>query len=292
MIKVKAHATTANLGVLFDCGALAINELYTEVSIEEILNHSVISVDGKNNEHIPTNENNLCYKTINEYLKFTNTKLSGMKINISNNIPLNGGLGSSAASIVASLVSINTYMDNLLTKAQLLELAVKIESHGDNVLASLYGGFTLYSKSTHIINKVPKNLVGVLVIPDYKVSTTEARKILPKKFNAPHSINSIQNSAILTNAIVKGNFKAIKSVLENDNLIEPYRAKMNPVFTPIRKIAHDLNCLGTVISGSGSTIITFVEKKYQKTLYNNLKLTFDDLKFIEVSFTNEGASII
>lgn len=292
MVKVKAHASTANLGVLFDCGALAIEELYAEVTIEEIRNYNVISINDEYKKQIPIDNSNLCFKAVNEYLRATSNKLSGIKIKINNNIPLNGGLGSSAASIIASLIAINGYMNNILSNKQLLDIALNLEPHGDNLLSSLYGGFTLYSKDLKTLNKVPRDLSAVITIPDYKVSTSEARSILPNKYSSDDTILALQYSALLTNAILTSDYEAFKIILEKDKIVEPFRISQNPLFESIKIAANNFDALGTTLSGSGSTIISFVESYNQQLLYENMCNQFEKIKFMKISFTNQGARII
>jgi len=163
-ITARAFATSANMGVMFDCGAISIKELYCDITFKPLNSGYKISVEGYGKNHIPINEHNFAYMAINEYLKYTNLTLKGFSLHINNTIPFYGGLGSSAASIIASLKIINKYFNNKLSSTQLLEIALKVEPHGDNLLACLLGGFTLFSDDSNIKINVPNNLVAVLTI--------------------------------------------------------------------------------------------------------------------------------
>lgn len=292
IITARAHATTANLGVMFDCGAMAIKELYTDVSISLMDTGYEISLSGYGREHIPVDDNNLAYQAVMEYLKFTGSKLKGFSIHINNRIPFSGGLGSSAASIIATLKAIDMLFSDQLSAMQLLEIALEVEHHGDNLLACLLGGFTLYSECSKVKNSISESLTGVLTIPAYRVSTLTARRVLPVKFSRQDSVSALQNAALLTHGIINGDLSVISQVLENDVIHEPFRHQLNKKLIEVRNSARQHGALGTVISGSGSAIISFVNRENQEKLYLTMKNEFSDCDVIKISFTNDGAHII
>jgi len=291
-ITVRAFATSANMGVMFDCGAIAIKELYCDITFKPLNSGYKISVEGYGKNHIPTNEHNFAYMAINEYLKYTNLTLKGFSLHINNTIPFYGGLGSSAASIIATLKVINKYFNNKLSSKQLLDIALKVEPHGDNLLACLLGGFTLFSDDSNIKIKVPTNLVAVLTIPNYRVSTNAARKALPSTYPIETSIKALQNSSLLTYAMINSDFDIFKKVIQSDLIHEPFRYKLNTALKDIRNFANNNNSLGTTISGSGATIISFVKEENQETLFNSLSTKFSAYKIIKISFTNQGVTLL
>ena len=63
-------------------------------------------------------------------------------------VPPARGLGSSATAIVAGLIGANAIMNSPLPKEKLLELAIDIEGHPDNVVPSLLGGLCLTARSS------------------------------------------------------------------------------------------------------------------------------------------------
>jgi len=291
-ITARAFATSANMGVMFDCGAITIKELYCDISFKELNSGYKISIEGYGKDYIPTDKHNLAYMAITEYLKYTNSTLKGFSLHINNKIPFYGGLGSSAASIIATLKAVNEYFNNKISSSHLLEIALKIEPHGDNLLACLLGGFTLFNPDSPIKINVPNNLVAVLSIPNYRISTKAARGILPKTYSITTSIKALQNSSLLTYAMINSDFDVLKKVLQQDVIHEPFRYKLNPSLKDIRNFANSHNALGTTISGSGSTIISFVKLENQETLYNALTTKFSNHTIIKVSFINHGVILL
>ncbi len=291
-ITIRAHATTANLGVLFDCGAMAINELFTDVTFSLLDSKTIITVNGYGENIIPTNEKNVAYQAINEYAIKTNISLPGFSLHINNHIPFKGGLGSSAASIIGALKVINEYYNHLLSNEQLFSIALKIEKHGDNLLGCLLGGFTLYKPNLFISHPISSKLQAVITIPNYHVSTNNSRKTLPLTYTKKDTVTALQNSALLTYAIINNDFSVFKDILENDVIHVPYRESSQKIFKEVKLFAKKHQSLGTTISGSGAAIISFVLKTKQYELFNELSKTFPDCKIIPISFTNNGATQI
>ena len=105
-------------------------------------------------------------------------------------VPPARGLGSSATAIVAGLIGANAIMNCPLPKEKLLELAIDIEGHPDNVVPSLLGGLCLTARSSSQRWRIIRcdwhdSIKAVVAIPAIRLSTSEARKVMPK--NVPIS---------------------------------------------------------------------------------------------------------
>lgn len=291
-ITIRAHATTANLGVLFDSGAMAINELFADITFFPKDSDTIITVSGYGKNIIPTNKKNVAYQAINEYKIKTGISLPGFLLHIDNNIPFKGGLGSSAASIIGALVAINEYNNHQLNNEELLSIALKIEKHGDNLLACLLGGFTLYQPNIIANHSVPSELQAVITIPNYHISTNQSRKDLPHNYSKKDVVIALQNSALMTYAILKSDYSIFSTILENDVIHIPYREKYQKTYKKVKLFAKQYQSLGTTISGSGAAIISYVLKSKRQKLFDELSNTFSDCDIIPVSFNNNGATQI
>ncbi|MFO7636751.1 MAG: homoserine kinase [Clostridia bacterium] len=291
MIKIKAHATTANLGVLFDCGGLAIRDLWTVTSFRETPSGLRIEVTGAYAESIPLGQENLAYQAIRTYLSAVGKRLEGIHLVLENHIPPGRGLGSSAACIVSALMAVNRHFQDLLPKRDLLALAAEMEGHGDNACACLYGGFTVYSK-LHVLHvPVPNDLRGILLVPGFGVSTADARRILPPSYTAGDMAKALQNASLLACAMVQKDYRTMSIVLEEDVVHEPSRSKLLPGFEDIREKGRQAGSLGTVISGSGSSVVSLCMEKDQDRLYEAL-CSFPAFHASPITFTNLGAAVI
>ncbi len=292
IITIRSPGTTANLGVLFDSGAMAINELYTDVTFSPNDSDTIITVSGYGKNIIPTNEKNVAYQAIKEYEIKTGISLPCFSLHIDNNIPFKGGLGSSAASIIGALVAINEYYNHQLSNEELLSIALKIEKHGDNLLACLLGGFTLFQPNILVNHSIPCELQAVITIPTYHISTYYSRKDLPPNYSKEDAVEALQNAALMTYAILKSDYSIFSTIIENDVIHIPYREKYQKTYREVKLFAKQHQSLGTTISGSGAAIISFVLKSKRQKLFDKLSKTFSDCEVIPISFNNRGATQI
>ncbi|MCE1188730.1 MAG: homoserine kinase [Ignavibacteria bacterium] len=187
----------------------------------------------------------------------------GIDITIRKNMPSGSGLGSSAASAVAAVTAVNAMLDNPLAKEDLIPFALAGEAlasggaiHGDNVIPSLLGGFTLIKdaeQNLFFTVPIPGRLYSVLLHPDIVIQTSYARSILPKEVAVKTAVRQAANSAILTAGLLLQDSEMIRSAIE-DVFAEPYRKSLIPGYDEVRLAAMQYNALGFNISGSGPTV--------------------------------------
>jgi len=149
MIKVRVPATTANLGPGFDCLGLAL-KLYLNLEIEKKIEGGLeIKCVGEGAREFPSDKNNLIWKSMNLALKRSkrDSDKEGLKIRVFNEIPVARGLGSSAAAIIGGIVGVAKLYNINLTYQEILELALSLEGHMDNIVPALIGGFTIAYKT-------------------------------------------------------------------------------------------------------------------------------------------------
>lgn len=257
MIKVTVPATTANIGPGYDTLGLALN-MHNIYEFEEIDKDLII--DGCPDKY--KNKNNLIYKSFQATADIIGRKANGLKISITPGIPISRGLGSSSACIVAGVFAANSLLCGNLSKDELFRIAVSIEGHPDNIAPAVYGGLTAsiiednipYCMSYNISNK----LKLCALIPDFETSTSEARKILPDEVSFEDAIFNVSRTAVLLKALEEGNFEIISIVLR-DKLHEKYRSKLIHNFDEINKICCESGSKAMFISGSGPTLMNFVE---------------------------------
>jgi homoserine kinase len=188
----------------------------------------------------------------------------GFKIKINSSIPISRGLGSSAACIIAGVAAANELAGGKLTNAQLLEIANDIEGHPDNVTPALLGGMVIavQDKGKVYYDKVhlSDNLRFCALIPDFTLSTKEARAVLPSKLTYGDAIYNISRASLLVTALANGSYDLIKHACE-DALHQPYRNKLIPGYDEILQKSKELGCLGVFLSGAGPTIMVLLQKE-------------------------------
>lgn len=264
MVRVRVPATTANLGPGYDVLGLALKhleQLYNIVEMEKSDKLS-IEIEGEGADSLPKDESNIAYQAAQEVFKTVNGKPLTVNLKLINNIPLARGLGSSAAARIGAIFAVNKLMGDKLSDGEILKIAAGLEGHPDNVVPALKGGLTVAAlKGSEVdffsYSKVRNDLKVVVAIPDYEVSTIEARKVLPKNFSLIDVVTT-SSSILFTTAILTG--EASPELLgENmqDRIHQPHRKKLIPGMEDVFQAARKAGAQGVALSGSGSTIAAF-----------------------------------
>lgn len=251
MIKVRVPATSANLGVGYDCMGLALDD-YATVTFEVIAH----GLEILGCEEAYCNEDNLFYQAFLEGLKYMNETVPGIRITVDTDIPYARGLGSSATCIVAGLAGANALFQNRMNRYELFDLATRMEGHPDNIAPAIFGGlcvsFMEEGKPNMIRYGVKRDLQFVTMIPDYEVSTKSAREVLPNNMSYAQAVYQMGRCAALAKAIEIGNAMIMKRAC-TDQMQEPYRKELIPEYADVNKLCEDAGMITMYISGSGST---------------------------------------
>jgi homoserine kinase len=239
---VRAPASSANLGPGFDCMAAALS-LTLEVEVEETGQFAV-----QTELPIARGRENLCvraFERLHSAEDFTFT--------IRSQIPLSGGLGSSAAAIVAGLMAADHLFE---LDADLLEHASALDGHPDNVAAALCGGFVIHADGQATRFDPPTGLEALAVVPSEEVRTRAARAVLPEQVPMRDAVFNIAHAALLTLGLAKGDWDLLARGLK-DRLHQPQRASLFPRSFELAARAHELGALGASISGAGPTVLVW-----------------------------------
>lgn len=276
MIIVKVPATTANIGPGFDSLGIALN-LYNEFYFEEIKDGKNVIFQGCLDEF--ANEDNMVYKAFKRVFEKLGRKIPSVSIGMKCDIPISRGLGSSAACILGGVLGANAIAGNIFSKEEVLQIATEIEGHPDNLAPALYGGLTVsLEKDKKIITQqiwISEDLGFSAVIPEYRLSTTESRGVLPKKIDYSDAVFNIGRSLMLISGFANDNKEAIAMACE-DKLHQPYRSKLIKNYDEIEARSKSLGALGVFLSGAGPTVMTIFEKQ-DKRFFDNFKKDIEDI---------------
>ena len=171
---------------------------------------------------------------------------------VSSMIPLSGGMGSSAAGVVAGLLAADHLAGG--EAADVLSLATEIEGHPDNVAASLLGGLVICDGPEVRRIEMPPELEAVLLIPHRPVRTSAARDALPEVVPLADAVHNLAQIAKLTAGLTTSDWGLIAAGL-GDSLHQPYRAHLYPRSAEVIAKAADHGALGATISGAGPTVL-------------------------------------
>ncbi len=283
LITFKIPATSANIGSGFDSVGLALN-LYNEIHIYENDNSKKIEFEifGEGENEI-SKKDNMIYSAMKLVFKKLKSKPNkGYIIKCINRIPLSRGLGSSSAAIIGGLLCSNFILGNKLKiEKDILNMAVQIEGHPDNVAPAILGGIVsgVVKKEEdfkYIKIKPPKNLKAIVSIPDFYLSTEIARNILPKEITRKDAIFNISRAALLTSALFSNRLDLLEIATE-DKIHQDYRAKFIPNLNQLFKETKKAGAYSVTISGAGSSILALAKddkniiEKVSKAMHSSFK---------------------
>jgi homoserine kinase len=239
---VRAPATSANLGPSFDCAAVAL-DLWNEL---ELTDGEGVEVEGEGTDELPADATNLAVRA---YALLADP--AGKRFRFVNRIPLERGLGSSAAAIALGLAAARPGGD----PEELLAAGLELESHADNLAAALVGGVTLTwdGRVARLSETLP--LAPVALVPRERTSTEASRRSLPSTVSHADAAANAGRAALLAAGAAAGDAGLFAAGLD-DRLHEPYRPS-----AALEEIRADLpaGARGATLSGSGPTVIVWAD---------------------------------
>ena len=245
-VRIRVPGSSANLGPGFDVLAAALDLLLT-VEVEETGQFRLLT-----DLHLRRDRSNLIVRAFERLLP-----ADRFEFRVSSAIPLSGGLGSSAAGVVAGLLAAQHFSG---AAADVLGLASAIEGHTDNVAAALVGGLVICDGTDVHRIEIPAELESVLVIPHRPVRTAAAREVLPAAVPMADAVHNLAQIAKLSAGLASSDWELIAGGL-GDSLHQPYRAPLYSVRSAeIVAAAADHGALGATVSGAGPTVLVWCRR--------------------------------
>jgi homoserine kinase len=239
---VRVPASSANLGPGFDCMAAALS-LTLQLEVEETGRFAV-----ETELPVARGRENLCVRAFERL-----HPADAFTFRIRSEIPLSGGLGSSAAAIVAGLIAADHIFE---LDADLLALATAFEGHPDNVAAALRGGVVICADGQATRFDPPTGLEALAVVPEHTVRTRAARAALPGEVPIGDAVFNVAHAALLTLGLARGDWDLLSRGL-HDRLHQQRRAHLFPRSIALAERARELGALGATISGAGPTVLVW-----------------------------------
>ena len=294
MFKVRVPATSANLGAGFDSLGLALS-LYNEYEFSE--EEEGLIFEGVEEEF--KNEDNIIFTSMKKAFEKYSYKYKGIKIKvIKQDIPISRGLGSSSSCIVAGLVGALSIMGKKINKDELLDLAVDIEGHPDNVCPAIFGGATVsvMNEDRVFYNNIniDGNLKFVAMIPDFTLSTKRAREVLPKVVDFKDAVYNLGRTALLVSCLCNGKYELLNEAT-SDRLHQIYRSSLIKGYNKVYNESIKLGALGFYLSGAGPTLMAIVSEEnnsFKENMDKYLKEQKLNWDVIELTIDKLGAEIL
>ncbi|MEI8105489.1 MAG: homoserine kinase [Actinomycetes bacterium] len=285
-ILVRAPATSANLGAGFDCAAAAF-DLWNEIEVTPSTGEPRVELAGEGADELPTGPDHLALRAFALV-----TPIEGHRFRFVNRIPLERGLGSSAATVAAGVVAGLLASGQEVTPERVLEIGLPLEGHADNLAAAAYGGVCLIwrdetgSRAVRLADDLP--LAAIAVVPSSRVNTNESRSRLPATLTHGEATTAAAQAALLGAAVASGDATLFAASF-HDVLHEPFRAPDAPLLdelrsNPVRGSA------GVTLSGSGPTVVVWVEKDKAAQAAAEIQSRHPDARVLSLGIAQQGAS--
>jgi homoserine kinase len=270
-IEVRVPASTANLGAGFDCFGLAL-QLHLTVRATVLSgagNRSQVRSRGAKGTSLLARvpEENLIFRAMQHAAEREGFSLPPVRLAVHNAIPVAGGLGSSAAAIVAGISLAFAVASRTMSIASALRYATELEGHADNAAAALLGGLVVTATrpdgAVLVVRKAwPKEIRIVAVTPDLSLETKKARAVLPASVSREDAVHNLQRSALLIAALEEKRFDLLGDALQ-DRLHQSCRAHLIPGLASVLQMPHAPGLLGIALSGSGPSVIALATDHFE-----------------------------
>ncbi len=290
MIRITVPATSANLGIGYDTLGMAVS-LYSHFTFERA---ETLTITGCPEQF--QNEDNLVYESFVNALAEWGEEAFPVAIDISTEVPVARGLGSSSTCVVAGIMGAAALTGHTVTREELVAIATAVEGHPDNVAPAILGAavcsFTPEGELPRCLRyEVSDRLRFITIIPPYEVHTSDARKVVPTQVPLSTAVWQMGRIAGLTRGLETGDLDLIAAA-NDDRLQEPYRRGLIPDYEAIRETCLTGGAKTMWISGSGSTLMAVTDDTIvAKFLQVRLKERFPECATHILSCDRDGAQI-
>jgi homoserine kinase len=266
-LRVRAPASTANLGPGFDCAAVAL-DLWNELEVSA-------AGDAPDLEHLG----------VRAFARIAS--VDEWSFRWTSRIPRERGLGSSAAVIALGLVAASLLELGRADPEELVAHGLELEGHGDNLAAALAGGvcLTWAARIVRVADHPPA--VPIAVIPETTVSTAASRAALPDSVAHADAAFSAGRATLLGAALASGSTELFAAALD-DRLHEPYRAASAPLLGEVKQQL-PAGALGATLSGSGPTVIVWAREEDAGACVAELTARFPGEQVLRLRSASSGA---
>ncbi|MCF3141088.1 MULTISPECIES: homoserine kinase [unclassified Paenarthrobacter] len=257
-LTVKVPGTSANLGPGYDSLGLALS-IYDTLTVETLGTGELeFELSGEGADTLPRDASHLVVRAIDLALDRLGFQRSGLKITAENVNPHGRGLGSSASAVVAAVTAANALVPEESRQGLdwVLQLTSEIEGHPDNVAPAIFGGLALSWQDSEQYSStradVAPEVIPVVAVPDYELSTETARGLLPASVGHHAAAMNSGRAALLIHALTAQPELLLPGT--EDYLHQSYRAQaMRPsadLIAALRSAGH-----AAVVSGAGPTVM-------------------------------------
>lgn len=260
-VTVQVPGSTANLGSGFDCVGIAIDRRVRVVA-RRVTSDAPVRIERRGALErlaVPAEQDLLYLGFVRACRAAGREPPGGLVLDVTSDIPIARGLGSSAAAVVAGAVAARALCDLGFDDAALAALCADVEGHPDNVAPSVWGGAMLVLKTAagellFTPLEVHGSLVMIFAVPDFTLSTERARAVLPSTVPHRTAVTAAARAAALVHGLAHAHPGLLGLALD-DVLHVPHRRTLIRGYDEVTAAARAAGAYGATLSGSGSTIV-------------------------------------
>ena len=285
-LQVAIPGSSANLGPGFDSLAVALTLKLTVRVVAE--SGPKITTKGHGAGEIPTDERNLIWRAAASYCAWAGVELPDVALLAQNEIPLERGLGSSAAAAVAGVVLGQALTGGRGCDDELIAIAADLEGHADNAAAALLGGLVVCREGAATRLEPTDNLQPVAAIPAVRQSTKAARGVLPEQISlADAAANGARTALVVAGltGLTAWEPRAMQDVLHEPSRLALMEGSGRLVYG-LRKAG-----IGACLSGAGPTVLAVVPARSERALQKLRDLAGDDFEVRPLHWDRAGAVV-
>ena len=288
--QISVPGSTANLGPGFDSIGLGLS-LYLNLTVTLQDEWEFVHIG----ENVPTDttvETHLIFQIAQQVALQYDCTLRPCKVEMTSELPLARGLGSSASAIVAAIELANILCELNLSTQDKLNISSQIEGHPDNATASVVGGLTISSMDENgIVDTIrirDLDVAFVVFIPDVELKTAHSRDVLPAELDRGYAVRASAHANMLAASCIAKDYERIGRYMEADLFHEPFRAQLIPNYTEIREAAKQAGAYGTALSGAGPTLISIVPTTVAEQFVDVMRAQFPEHNIVLTSADKKG----
>jgi homoserine kinase len=288
-IRIKVPATSANMGPGFDSVGVALG-LY--LTLEIVGPSASWVIDHELGEGIPHDERNMVIETI---LRFA-PDVAPHHLVMTSDIPTARGLGSSSSAIVAGIAIAEILSGQKWDTATKINMANELEGHPDNIAPAIAGGLvvSVAMDESHVLwtKAILDDVHFIAVVPHRELLTKAARAVLPKELSFTDAVRANGIGNVFVSKLFEGDLAAVGTLMEMDQLHEPFRASLVPELNQVRQALKAVEGVyGTYLSGAGPTVMTLVQAHHVDTILHVLEALDLDASVIPLDFASDGVIV-
>lgn len=249
-VGVEVPASCANLGPGFDSLAAAV-DLHLEAWTAP-RGAARVACEGEGAGELPTDDSNLLWRCFVAYCERFGAPVPAVSLRTRSAIPLERGLGSSAAAAVAGVALARALTGAGGSNGELIALAAAVEGHADNAAAAMLGGIVACAGGRTRSFAPAPGLRPIVCVPRQRQSTLAARGMLPSSVPLADAATNAGRAAMVLAGLTGG--CALEPEHMRDVLHEPARFAAMPATGRLVRGLREAG-MGACLSGAGPSVL-------------------------------------